>query len=431
MKKYIYCFFAFSLQLSFLSAQVINYTKLDSGVTLIHVEEKGSGTVSASLFVRGGNSGESAQESGITWLMLKLLLKGTGKYNAEQIALETELLGASITSGCSNDYSEISLTVLAKNFTPAFQIFADVINNPVFPEKEFETEKRKLLATIMSKNDSIFDTSLDLFYETIYRGHPYGMPVTGYYASVSSLTVAQAADRYNKMFRKDDMIISVAGDIEFAKLKETVEKFFPGVKQVPAEEYSNAGSGLLYAQGESFAEKKIFKGKFGQSFIFSGFLAPCAGERVYPAIKLINAIYGGGMGSRLFEQLREKYGFVYEASSFYPTRISSSVFAVYAGTSKENIESVESAIKDTLKNISPISEQELLAGKEFLKGTYLMDHRTQYKRAWYLGMWEAVGLGYGYDTTYIKDIDNVTPYEIHRVIGAYFDISKLVTIIVE
>ena len=121
---------------------------------------------------------------------------------------------------------------------------------------------------------------VDLFFETIYRGHPYGTPVTGYYASVSFLTVAQAADRYNKMFRKDDMIISVAGDIEFAKLKETMKNFFPGVKQVPAEEYSNAGS-LFCTRRANHLRRKNIQREIRTIVYFSGFTAPPAGERAH------------------------------------------------------------------------------------------------------------------------------------------------------
>jgi len=413
----------------------VNRTKYDNGFTVIHLEKKGCGLVNVVLFLRGGSFGESDEQAGISNLAARLLLKGTVSRDAEKIAFETESLGATLGAGSSNDYTEISMIVPVENFTPAFSIFCDIVNNPAFPENESEKEKEKIIAGIKSKSDRIFDTAYDRFNETIYAGHPYHKPPIGYEASVSSLTLSRIKENYRKNFRPENMVMSVAGDISEENIKKIVFENFGKIKifgmPATAESVIVPTGVKITTAAVAGPVRIIFPGKFQQSYYFCGFLAPDAGQIEYPVLKLINGISGGGMGARIFKNLRERSGLVYEADSFYPSRHSTGAFAVYAGTSKENIEKVERIINEEIKKLPLVDQQELNDAREYLKGTYLIDHRTIERQAWYLGWWEIMGKGFEYDRGYIDAINSITVLDIKNVCEKYLTPDKMTTVIVK
>ncbi|MDD5687618.1 MAG: pitrilysin family protein [Elusimicrobia bacterium] len=430
MKKILFLFLTsyFLLLVSILSAQ-INKIQLENGFTLIHLEKKEIKLVSVNLFIKRGSASESDKEAGLTNLMADLLLEGTVNRTSEKIAIETELLGESISASCSNDFVGVSMIVPSENIVSAFDIFSDVINNASFPEKQLEKEKNRTIAAIKSKSDNIFDVAYDQFNEAIFENQPYHKPVEGYESTVSSINISQISDNYRKCFKPGNMVLSIAGDIDFEKAEMLVRKYFGNIKIIESEE--KALSQKQFKDNWSNPSRKIYSGKFQQSYIMSGFVAPSINQKEYSTIKLINALVGNGMGSMLFTALRERNGLVYEADSFYPTRKEISAFVLYAGTSKENIGLVERTFQEELKKISEVNEEELKNAKEYLKGTYLLEHRTIQRQAWYLGWWEVMGKGYNYDMQYLNDIDNVSIADIKEVCGKYFNVDKLTTVIIK
>ncbi|HAX61575.1 MAG TPA: hypothetical protein DCX95_03310 [Elusimicrobia bacterium] len=428
MKKIVLLshFLAFSL-FHFLYAQT-NKIVLENGFTLVHCEKKKIRLVSVNLFVKDGAAVETDNEAGITNLTVQLLTKGTTNRTSEKIAIESESLGATISAGCSNNFSEVSILVPSDNFASAFDIFADVVHNPIFPEKEFEKEKIKILAGIKSKSDHIFNVAYDYFNELIFRNHPYHKPVEGYKTTVSSLTASQISDNYRKHFKTANMVLCVTGDVDFETTKKLVEKYFGNIKIIGTTEKTKKEQPKIELPKQS---KKIYTGKFQQSYIFSGFLAPDINQKEYATLKLVNAILGGGMGSRLFDVLREKNGLVYEGDSFYPSRKETSDFVLYAGTSKENVATVEKIFIDEIKKLSELTDDELKNAKEYLKGTYFLDHRTIQRQGWWLGFWEIMGRGYEYDKKYVEDIDKITVPDIKNVCDKYLTPKNITTVILK
>ncbi|MDO8733693.1 MAG: pitrilysin family protein [Elusimicrobiota bacterium] len=327
----------------------VNNIVLDNGFSFIHSGKKNIRLVNVNLFVKGGAAIETDNEAGITNLTVQLLTKGTSNRTSEKIAIESESLGATISAGCSNDFSEVSMIVPSDNFVSAFDIFADVVNNPTFPEKEFAKEKTKTIAAIKSKSDRIFDVAYDEFNELIFKNHPYHKPVEGYQTTVSSLTTSQISDNYRKHFKTTNMVLCVTGDVDFETAKKLIEKYFGSIKIIGATEKTKKEQPKIELPKQS---KKTYTGKFQQSYIICGFLAPDINQKEYAILKVVNTVLGGGMGSRLFDVLREKSGLVYEGDSFYPSRKETSDFVLYAGTSKENIGTVEKIFVDEIKKLS-------------------------------------------------------------------------------
>ncbi|MBN1384232.1 MAG: insulinase family protein [Elusimicrobia bacterium] len=406
-----------------------NKVQFENGFTLIHLEKKGVGLVTATLFVKGGTLNESDEKAGITHLTSILLPKGTDNRTAEKIALETESLGATISAACSNDFSEVYLVVPSYNFKTSFDIFADIVKNPSFPEQEFEKEKIRTIAGIKAKADSIFQVNYDLFNESMFKNHPYHRPVVGYENTIKSIKISEIPDNYRKNFRPENMILSIVGDIDFKEAGLTVEKHFANIKIIGEDKTDHEKH--KQANSRSKPTRSVHRGKFHQAYIFTGFPAPDGSGKEYAVIKVINTILGGGMGSRLFTALREEIGLVYEANSFYPTRKETSAFVLYAGTSKKNLDTVESILKKEIKKLNEINDDELQNAKTYLKGVYILDHRTVQRQSWYLTWWEIIGKGYEYDQKYLEDIDKVTIEDIKTTCKKLFNFDKSVTVIMK
>ncbi|OGS38129.1 MAG: hypothetical protein A2551_04270 [Elusimicrobia bacterium RIFOXYD2_FULL_34_30] len=417
------------LTINYLYCQ-IHKEQFENGFVFIHQEKTGVGLASVNLFIKGGAVNEKNEEAGVTSLMTQVLPRGTINRNSEKIAEESESLGATISASCANDYIEVSLMVLSENFDSAFEIFADIVNNPTFPEEEFEKEKVKTIAGIKSKMDHIFEVAYDKFNELIFKKYPYHIPVSGYEATVSSLTVVQISDIYRKNFRPENMILSINGDINYERAKKIVEKYFKNVKIIGAEEV--VSENISYNKKlQTKPIREIHPSKFQQAYIFIGFLAPDISKQEYAIFKLINTIIGSGMGSRLFNALREESGLVYESSSFYPSRKIISGLIMYAGTSKENIDIVEKKLNEEMNKISEVSDEELKNAKEYLKGTYLIDHRTMQRQSWWNGFWEVMDKNYNYDKKYLEEVEQVTVSDIKEVFKKYYSPEKTITLILK
>jgi predicted Zn-dependent peptidase len=220
-------------------------------------------------------------------------------------------------------------------------------------------------------------------------------------------------------------LISVAGNVKEEVVKKSLEKHFSTV-----------------AMGDKFKEpifnlnhnKSInneIKGKFNQAYIFIGYPAPAVNGKDFVTTKVISAILGSRMTSRLFVELREKLGLAYEVNAVYPTRKKDSYFAIYIGLDKKNIKSTLKKIDELLKNFCSvkISKQELKDVKSYIKGIYLLDRQTVNKKSYYNGWREVVGQGYEYDVEYLNDIDKVTTQDDLDVANKIFN-GKTVSVII-
>ena len=392
-----------------------------NGLVLIHNEAKPLPIVSIKLFINLGSINETEQNSGITHLTQTLILKGTKKRTAEQIALEIESVGGSISSGSDEDYSEISISITKDYFIKALDILSDVFNNPTFPEEELQKEKMMTLAGIKSRKDHIFNIAYDSLILNLYGKHPYARLTIGAESSVQNITRKDIINWHHKYYGVPNVLIVIAGDVSFETAEEQVNKYFSGI---PGVEQSKLNVPVLQPELKVSAETT----KFAQAYLMYGFLTPSVNSEEYPAMKTLNAYLGGGMSSRLFQVLRESAGLGYEISSFYPSRKDVSRFVIYLGLDKQSLEKAKEKIENLLKEVREVNidGKRLDEVKEHLRGTYLLDHQTNDRQAWYLGWWEIIGKGYAYDREYIAGIDKVTVEDLKKIAEKYFTDKRVI-----
>lgn len=416
-----------------IDAQINKYI-FPNGLTLLHKENKSNEIVAINLFIKTGRICEAEEQTGITNFVQTLLTKGTRKYTTEQIAEIIESIGGILSTDTSSDFAEVSAMVTSKHFQTAFELLCEVVSNPTFPKKEIEKERSAILASIKARQEDIFTVTFDYFNQNFYGKHPYGLPVVGTEESVKKLKRKDLINHHQKFYAPEKMILVVVGNLSWELVRKTVENLFyqllraPDIHPVLRKELSEPVSptALSFSSGE-----KIYHKKFKQTYLMIGYPAPEMSSPEYTGLKLLNALLGGGMRGRLFQELREKSSLAYDVSSFYPTRKLASCFVIYLGLDQRRLNEGKEKILEQVGRLKeePVDKKELEEVKKFIRGNYLIEHFRNRQQAWYLGWWELMGKGYQYDEKYPEELSQITPEQIQTLARKYFAENYLTIII--
>lgn len=439
---FIFIFLFIIVQLSTIDSFASDAKKIifNNGLTLIYKENKSNEIIAMDLFIKAGIWYENENNAGITNFIQRLLLKGTATRTSEELALEIESIGGRINVDVADDYAETYVVIAKTHFAKGLEILFDVVNNPSFLTEEIEKERNMILAQIKSKEDSIFETTYDLFNEALYGKYPYHKTVSGTKETILSINRKDLINFHEKFYKPRNMVLVVVGNIPQEKVTGDLKKIFnteectEEVCPLPEEDTEDIkikeeSTDKLIPKRKS-PYKKSYKRKFKQSYLMLGYILPEGGSNDYPALKVINALLGGGMSSRLFVNVRDKEALAYEVGSFYPTRRFKSRFVIYLGLDEKNITKARNKILEEIKKLNQekVTEKELQEVKNYLKGIFILDHQTNKRQAWYLGWYEIIGKAYLYDNLYLKDLEKVTSEDIMKISEKYFKDNTWVAI---
>lgn len=409
-------------------AAPINTYELSNGMRIIHKRNPANDVVAIDVFIKGGLREEPGTKAGIAMLSQSLLSKGTRSRSAEQIALEIESCGGKISASVSEDFLLAHALVTIDSIRKGFELLSDIIINPVFPEDEFQKEKKAQINAIRTRHERIFTAAHDALLSHLYPHHSYGRPLTGEEDTLEKLIRTDVVEWYRNNVYPQRTLLVVVGNCTLDDIVALSKEYFSiwkdTVEQRP----------LVMPVVVELIKKNISRTitmDFKQSFIMLGYLVPSGISDDYETLKLINEILGGGMSRRLFQKFREEKPYAYSVGSFYPTRVETSSFVLYMGLDKDNIDDAKEEFMQILKDLQekPVSENELEESKTHLTGTYRMAHQSNQSQAWYLGWWEIVGRGYAYDETYPDEIQRIITDDIQRVALEYFNSGRvLITI---
>lgn len=392
----------------------IKVFQFDNGLKLIYRRNTKTPLVAMHLFLPTGVKAEPENLSGVFSLMSSVMVKGTKTRDAAQIAYELESTGSSLSISASEDNFIASGTTVDENFEKLASVFTDVLLNPSFHAGELEKERAATLAGIKSKEEHIFTVAHELLNKEIYNGHPYGRPVSGTLETVARITQQNLSDSHTGIVNPKGAVLVVVGSPSLRRVKKVVHSQLVAQWKAGEESIVNSSVGTVkpIAVSKEIKEKRHFE----QTYYMTGYIAPSMVSGDYAVTKVLNVIVGGGMGSRLFTEMREARGIGYEVSSFYPSREESSQFVIYIGLENKRLAEAETAVKGIVNDIlekGPNTE-EVDNAIRYITGLYWMDHQTISRQAWYLGWWEITGKGYVYDTRYPDDLKKITREDVHK-----------------
>ena len=407
----------------------IHKTILSNGITLIAIENPTTEIIAGKIFCRNaGSLWESNHQTGIFHLLASVMCKGTRNLSSLEIAEKVESIGAGLGADTSSDYFLISLKTITEDFPAILALAGEILRFPSFPEQEVELEKKITLQNILSQKEQPFNLVFRQLREMIYGKHPYGFSILGTEKTVNVFKVDDLRHCHQKYFRPDNLIISLAGNVNLEEAITLVEEVF-GDWQIP----SSAPPILSNCHHLSpKSDYQQIEQSTQQSIIMMGYLAPEIKHPNYPIFKLLTTYLGNGLSSRLFVELREKKGLAYDVSAFYPTRLDKSQFVTYMGTAPSNLEIAKEGLAFEIERLreNTLTAEELQTAKNKLLGQYALGKQTNAEFAQLFGWYETLGLGIDYDTIFPEQITAISVEDIQRVANDYLQDEFLCTSII-
>ena len=389
---------------------------LPNGLKLILREDPTAETVALQAFVGTGARAEPADLAGIAELTSRLLLRGTTTRSEEEIFTELEDLGAQLSQDILADMAYVTLVAPKETLDRALPIYLDVLLNPAFAPDEVERAKTEFIREIRAQADQNFSIIYENFQKALYGDHPYGrFPTPEGVARISRDDIVQF---YKKYYVPNNMTLVAVGAFDRALLeallRAKLQELPKGAEDLPLTPQPIA---LKLTEPKRVEATK----RSNLTWLILGYAAPPVASPDYPAMKVLNAILGGGMSSRLFSELRDKRGLAYSTGSFYPSRAEESHLVTYIIALPDNAATAQQGILGIIKDIQEygVSQEELERAKSYVIGNYRIDHETTARRAWYLGWYETLGVGSQMDARYPELIQAVTVEDIQRVAQKY------------
>ena len=331
---------------------------LDNGIRIVTHDMPDNRSVSVGIWVENGSRHESASENGISHFIEHLLFKGTERRTAAQIAEEMDAVGGVINAFTSKENTCYYAKVLDENLPLAIDLLSDIFLHSSFDAEEIERERSVILQEISQSEDTPDDYVHDLFNLDFFRNHPIGWPICGRQETVNAFRRHDIVDFFKSRYRPERVVVAAAGNIRHAVLVEEMAARLGSsdsavsspLASIAGETAPEMGSGV-YPHAKALEQVHLCLGMAG--------IHQTHPKRYVGYV--LNTLLGGGMSSRLFQEIREKRGKAYSVYSFSSAYKDVGYFGVYAGTNLESTEEVVELITAELKKLAggAISDAEL------------------------------------------------------------------------
>jgi predicted Zn-dependent peptidase len=345
-------------------SDAVRLTTLPNGLTVVSEAMPRVETASFGAYVGAGTRNESAAENGVSHFLEHMAFKGTKKRDAAAIAREIENVGGHLNAYTARESTAYYCKVLKEDLPLAADIIGDILTHSTFEPEELERERGVILQEIGQANDTPDDIVFDHFQDTAYPQQPMGRPVLGTEDSIKRMKRETLTGYMTGHYGPHRMVVAAAGALDHDVLVGLVQQHFadlPAVAPPPPEP-------ARYEGGEFREDRDL-----DQVHIVLGFPSVPYGHALYYPTQLLSTLLGGGMSSRLFQEIREKRGLVYAVYSFATPFHDSGMLQIYAGTGeKEAAELMPVTLQELLRVQRDVTEEELARAKAQLRASLLM-----------------------------------------------------------
>jgi predicted Zn-dependent peptidase len=339
-------------------------TTLPNGLRVVTEELPGIATATLGLWVEVGTRHESPEINGISHYLEHMAFKGTTTRTAKQIAEEIENVGGQINAYTSRENTAYHARVLQEDVPLALEIIADIIQNSIFDPEEIERERSVILQEIGQAIDTPDDIIFDFFQETAFPNHPMGRPVLGRPDIIQRITRDDLINYMKQEYTASRMVFAATGGVKHDQIVDLCQKYFTSLSNHSVESYQPT----QYKGGQYFEKRDL-----EQVHLVLGYESCDFMSSDYFVMSVLSALLGGGMSSRLFQEIREKKGLVYSIYSFNSVFRDSGLFGIYAGTGPDQIQEVLPTIKEVLLEFSTnLTPTEINRSKAQIKAANLM-----------------------------------------------------------
>jgi predicted Zn-dependent peptidase len=372
------------------------------------------------IWLGTGSRAESPDRNGIAHFIEHMVFKGTHKRTAEQIAQSVDSVGGMLDAFTAKEMTCFSAKVLDEHLPVAVDVLSDLVLYPRFDPEDIAKEKQVVLEEIKMEEDNPEYLIHELFTQNFWRGHPLGRPILGTPETVSQFSQDTAFECFGEWYAPNRVVVTAAGNLEHQRLVDLVAGEFEGST------HSSAPVKPKPPENQASIEQRDKK-ELEQVHIVLGVPSyPLAHERRYAA-SLLNVILGGGMSSRLFQNIRERQGLAYAIESDLSPYTDSGVLSVYAGTSRESAAQLIRSVSDEFRSIRAegVTAEELRRAKDHLKGSMMLSLESTSSRMSNLARQTMYLHRFISLDEMLSSIEKVTREEVHTIARDFFEPSRI------
>ncbi len=388
---------------------------LPNGLIVLTEEMRHIRSVSIGIWIKTGSRHEDAELNGISHFVEHMVFKGTKNRTAEDIARQVDSIGGNLDAFTAKECICFDIKVLDEHVPIAMDVLSDLVLNPVFDTKDINRERGVILEEIKMDEDNPDYLVHEIFTQNFWKDHPLGKPILGTKETVRRFEQELLLNYWRRFFIPNNMIISAAGNLKHERIVELVREKFCGLE---------AGKNGFHQAPPKVSARIILRNKkaLEQVQICVGVPShPVGHERRYAGY-ILSTVLGGGMSSRLFQNIRERQGLAYAIYSELNPYRDTGCLSIYAGTSRESAPKVVQSVVQEFHNLKTeaISEEELRRAKDQLKGSLMLSLESSTARMSNLARQEMyfdrfIGLD-----EIVKSIEKVTSQDLVQLATDFF-----------
>lgn len=383
-------------------------TSLDNGLRIASERDANCHTAAFAIAVDVGARHEEVRQGGLSHLLEHMAFKGTKQLNAKQIAETFDLMGGNVNAYTSHEHTVYYAKVLREYGEEALRLLCDIVAHSVFDQTELEREREVVLQEIAMHRDAPDDLVFDLYQEMAFGDTPLGRSILGDPDRIAHFTRDDLFEFTAMHYQPERLVVSGAGFVDHDTTVRITNEFFGARKN----ERSRPG----FLKGRYFGGEKTLEKDVEQVQLSLGFNGPSATDRDYYAGQVFATILGGGMSSRLFQEIRETRGLAYSVSAFASGYQDIGLIGMYAGTTVEHLGEVTGALKEVLASCrTDVSDSELLRAKNQLKANLVMTRESSGAIAEWIARHIHVYGRYRDGEELLQVIEGVTKEDVARI----------------
>jgi predicted Zn-dependent peptidase len=393
---------------------------LPHGLTVITEQMQHIRSASIGIWLETGSRDEDSESNGISHFIEHMVFKGTKHRTAEEIARQVDSIGGNMDAFTAKECICFNVKVLDEHVPVALDILADLVLHPIFDAQDITRERGVILEEIKMDEDNPDYLVHEIFTQNFWKDHPLGKPILGTKETVKRFERQAVFDTYAHRFAPGNIIVSAAGNLDHDKFVELVSKHFDHMKP--------AKNGFHSAQPK-ISSRIILRNKKALEQVQLCLGVPChpiAHEQRHAGY-VLNTLLGGGMSSRLFQNIRERQGLAYSIYSDLNPYRDTGCLAVYAGTSLASASKVVQSVVSEFRKLKQevVSDEELRRSKDQLKGSLMLSLESSTARMSNLARQEMY-----FDRFYdldelIAKIEAVTAADLQSLANEFFQTEKV------
>lgn len=409
---------------------------LSNGAVIVVSHEPSARVVAIEGFLKVGTWAEPEDKRGIGLLVSRSLFGSTTNETMQSLSTEIERVGGEVRAYWQPDYTEISITTVAEAFDDAAWLLVEGIKNAQFEPEVVERAKREALAEAQAERSVKFRSTFAALRSLLYPpNHPYTYPFAGDPRYIERATPQDLQQFHSRFYTPDNLVIVVVGNVS---AERAVEKFTTLLGSWESRSAVRRPNFTFSPLGESASRVREQPGN--TAYIMAGYPAPGITSAEYPALVVMDAILGRGKSSRIFANLRDASGIGYEIGSFYPPLVGGSCLLGFveiapyrinaSGVPVLIVDDVQKALVQQMQSLrtNPPSEAEVERAKRLIIGSYALRHQRVRDRAYFLGWYEAIGVGFAFDRQFPNKVEAVKREDVLRVAQKYLqNVAVVVT----